>query len=879
MLFVFIVYVIGIIFILYVNCLQPQWYDCADLITPLTITLISFILPLFLVSEITHKSTSKKFSPEQFARDFEEIVKNRKVLIFIDDIDRCSCDEIKSTFDTLKTFILDENYDVKFIIPIDPNILFNALENQTYDYFSKIIDYPIEIKNYTKVKFEPLKDEILVNVESEYKDIVSDGLYLASKFYIDTPRKMKKFANEFINEIYNYKPKEITDKGYMFAKLIILKNEFPKYYHNLITNYNTVIDITRDEIDNYKSKEYTESSKTKKGIKFNNELLDFLSKTDNVDLYNFPMYENNISYEEYKIKALCEDPIIKNKFDDNAEIDLNQNSIFLDYEINENIINKIKTKRFLYSDLLKRICFIIIQFMSQKNNHIFNKHFNNIINTFSYIKEDKNLFITEKINEENIKHINIKYINDCLSDYIKFLKERNESILDNKLINCMLEFINENIENDFDYIVDDLNSFVDEFENCKDIENKEFIKIIEKYLSKDFGKYHNKFSWYFELSSSSGDKCYVTDIINSLKNEIELNEDVLEKYLIERYKKIDCSTYFKQVLNNIDVIINNPDKYKIIINPLIENISGKRITFDDIDGMLSKTGLISSNEIINKLILKLVFEMRKALKFNSDRFNDILLDIGIEYNKLDLVDDQLKKIVENCNIDEIKLLFGYDDSKKSFQNFNLLKKCGNIFKNKSNNLLEIISNSYCEFEDYVLISDLESHGIDLVHNKDRIIDLINSDLNCTIYLANNLSKDDLNKIKYDDLDITKIDLENVNNKEIISQISNQIKIILDDCIREMNNNKDNKYEVKQQMDKFLIYSEKLYCDISYSDKTLWTRLKKTDNIIGYCELIDDYYLPKLREHEKLVQLFYNGKYKDNYLKDNIYSSRILDGLK
>ena len=36
--------------------------------------------------------------------------------------------------------------------------------------------------------------EILKEVNNDYKEIVSDGLYLASKFYIDTPRKMKKFA-------------------------------------------------------------------------------------------------------------------------------------------------------------------------------------------------------------------------------------------------------------------------------------------------------------------------------------------------------------------------------------------------------------------------------------------------------------------------------------------------------------------------------------------------------------------------------------------------------------------------------------------------------------------------------------------------------------
>ena len=60
------------------------------------------------------------------------------------------------------------------------------------------------INDEVKEKFEPLKKEILKEVNNDYKEIVSDGLYLASKFYIDTPRKMKKFANEFVNEVYNH---------------------------------------------------------------------------------------------------------------------------------------------------------------------------------------------------------------------------------------------------------------------------------------------------------------------------------------------------------------------------------------------------------------------------------------------------------------------------------------------------------------------------------------------------------------------------------------------------------------------------------------------------------------------------------------------------
>ncbi len=877
--FVFCVYIIGIIAILYVNHLYPQWYDCADLITPITITLISFILPLFLVSEITHKSVSKKFSPEQFARDFEDIVKDKKVLIFIDDIDRCNYEEIKSTFDTLKTFILDENYDVKFIIPVDPNILFNALENQTYDYFSKIIDYPIEIKNYTKVKFEPLKDEILINVEDDYKTIVNDGLYLASKFYIDTPRKMKKFANEFINEIYNYRPEEIIDKGYMFAKLIILKNEFPKYYHNLISNYNTVIEITDDEIINYKSKDYIESSKTKKGIKFDNKLLDFLSKTDNVDLYNFPMYENKISYPEYKIKALCEDPIVKNKFENNIQIDLKHNHKFLDYEIRENIIKPIQNKRFLYSDFLKRICFVITQFRKQKNNQVFNQYFDDIVSNFSYIKEDRNLFTRERKNEKDIEYLNIKYINECLLEYVEYLKENGKDLFEDKLMECILELIAENLEEDFEYIEGDLVVFINRFNNCQKIKNTKFIKIIDKLLDNNFNKYHKEFSWYFELNSTSGDKCYVGNIIKDLENNLELNEQILEQYLLTRYKERKCNTYFKQMLNSADLIVKEPEKYKFIITPLTRILRGNDLSFEDIEQMLSKTKLISKNENVNNLIIKMIIEMKNSSEFDEEKYNDILADIGIEYNNLDPIKYDLKDVIEISSIKEIKIMLGFDNEKNMFKHFNLLKEYGNIFGDRANELLETIINSYCENEGFVIVSDLERHGIDLLKSNDKVIDIINKDLNHTIYLADILSEEGLNKIVFDELDITKIDFEYIESKKIISKISNQIKIILDDCIKKIEKNKDNKDSVKEQIDKFLTYADKLYCNISYNDKTLWTKLKKLDNLIGYCGLIDSYYLPKLKEHKELVQLFFNGKYKDNYLKDNIYSDKIIESIK
>lgn len=878
LLFLTITYIVSVIVILYINYLKPTLFDCADLLIPLTLTLISFILPLFLVSEITHKSISKKFSPEQFARDFEDIVKNKKVLIFIDDIDRCSYEEIKSTFDTLKTFILDESYNVKFIIPVDPNILFNSLEEQTYDYFSKIIDFPIEIKNYTKVKFEPLKEEILKEVNNDYKEIVSDGLYLASKFYIDTPRKMKKFANEFVNEIYNHSPKEIYDKGYMFAKLIILKNEFPNYYYNLIRNYNTVIEITKDEITNYKSKDYTESKKQKKGVAFSMRLLDFLSKTDSVDLYNFPMYENKISYSEYKIKAICEDPFVKNKFDDKVKIDLKENIVYLDYEFSENIIKPIINNKFLYSDPLKRICFLFVEFKRQENSEIFNKYFEEIIDNFDSLKQDCNLFVSEKINEENISHLNLKYIFECVEDYIDLLKEHNKNLLKDNLLIKILQLIQNNIDESFQYVEDDLLTFIQKFKELKNVDDPNMIKIIDKLLSNNFEKYYKELDWYLKFSSSAGKTCFVGNIIKLIENNIELDEELIEEYLNNRYFSINTNNYFDNVSNNIAYILAEPSIYKCILSPLYNNLNSKDISFEKLENVINNTKYISSNEDINKLILRIVLEMKKSIGFDETKYKLILTNIGTEYEKSESISNQFKEFLEECNDDDKYILLGYNEETKIFNNFKVLKNYKLSFVNKDSLLFNILCNSYCKFEDFVVKTDLERHGLKLSNLKNEIKNIIKENIDNTIYLINDFSEEEINDIDFQLLNINEIELEYIENKYLLTKIVNQLKMNIDNNIRNIKSNKENKELIKEEVDKLLLNANKLYAEIKYSDKTLWTKLKIINEYLALNELIDTYYIPKLKEYPNLIKLFSEGRYKDNYMKDNIFADKILIGI-
>ena len=879
LLFVLFLYIVSVVGILWINKVQPSWFDCADLLTPLTLTLISFILPLFLVSEITHKSESKKFSPEQFARDFEEIVDGKEILVFIDDIDRCNYEEIKSTFDTLKTFVLDEKNKVKFIIPVDPNILFNSLDDQTYDYFSKIIDYSVEIKKYGKGRFEPLKEEILTSVDKKYKDIASDGLYLASKFYIDTPRKMKKFANEFINEIYNYSSEEIYDKGYMFAKLIILKNEFPNYYNSLIRNYDAVKQLTDDVIIDYDKQTNIESNKHKHGIIFTEKLLDFLSKTNSVDLYNFPMYEYKMSYAEYKIKAICEDPISKNKFDDNNKIDLNDNIKTLSYEFTENIIKPIENNKILYSNPIKRVCFLLCEFLKQKNSSCFEILYSQLMNSFDLITNDSNLYINENKDGISIKCLNIKYINECIQDNLLYLQKQNIDFQSDKLVTKILEIIFNDLDNTFKYCENDLFDFVQKIKINGNIYNEKLISIIEKFLISDFNKYSSKFDWYFKYGYEHGNNCFVQSIFKLAKDNAEIDKEIYKSYLTKKYSSHSINEYFDAINSNISDILANPTNFSFLIKPIITNLQNSDVTDENIDLLLHNTGLISNNEIINKLILAMLLKLKSSESYEKEKIEELLTNIGREYNATKPLRMELKEIIKKLDINELKLILGFDSEKKQFNNFEIFKDYEIKFNNNSNDLFNIICNTYCSFENYIIKSDYERHGFNLSKYKEQIKKLLKDNINSTIYLANDLNEEEINLIELDTIDINELKLEYIENKYLISKIVEHLKQAIDICIKNIKSNKDDKEIIKENVNIFLSNANKLYVDLKYNDKTLWTKLKTIDKYLALNELIDIYYIPKLKEYPDIVNLFENGKYKENYFKDNIVADRIALGIK
>ncbi len=224
----------------------------------------------------------------EFHNDFETLIKEtniNRVIVLIDDLDRCNPDTIISTLEAIKLFLfVDKSI---FIISADERLInyavkkkFPELPSTDYDvskdYIEKLIHFPIripsmsepEFETYTNFLFSKLhlkstefeeliykafnnsSDDIItskLNSEniSDYLSIVPEGLkqdLILSKqinsilvsILSGNPRQCKRFLNMLIIRINMAKSKGIDLKKNVLAKLMLLEYFKTESFNQLV---------------------------------------------------------------------------------------------------------------------------------------------------------------------------------------------------------------------------------------------------------------------------------------------------------------------------------------------------------------------------------------------------------------------------------------------------------------------------------------------------------------------------------------------------------------------------------------------------------------------------------------------------------------------
>lgn len=249
------------------------WYIFAVQFWLMPGSLISFLLPLLpaIILGLAHRLKKlvqiKKFeeedkplfSNEQFEEVFTEYVQKasalgkKRIVITIDNLDRCSNETAIELLGTIKTFLNVEG--CVYLVPVDEDALINHLkegllntelstqdkDRQCREFLKKFFQSTIRLSPFIRGDLEKYIDKISADVSIPYKDITEreNIASLVLSAYSHTPRKIKQFYNNLSanyllamaqEEQKNLDGGAVTGNLTFLAKLIILQEEWPKFF-------------------------------------------------------------------------------------------------------------------------------------------------------------------------------------------------------------------------------------------------------------------------------------------------------------------------------------------------------------------------------------------------------------------------------------------------------------------------------------------------------------------------------------------------------------------------------------------------------------------------------------------------------------------------
>ncbi len=680
----------------------------------------------------------KLFAPEQFEEIYNEIIDTifkqdfnpikwvkkilnkdiEKIVIVIDNLDRCDDNAIYELLTTIKTFLQKEN--VIFIIPIDDLRLkkflsknHNLDEKEVDEFLRKIFDVTLKIK-----QFKPLDIFHYTNqLNQKYNlHLQPDTVDIFAKEYATNPRRIIQVINNLLVEKNilktKYDEKFVEQYESIIAKLLIIREEWPDFYKKLQENpklINQFDNINNDEKYNQELKKFL---KRTKGYTANidSEIIDkIISNIDNDFGVDNSVIEKikNFEYEQIREEQIDEKLLnyifeelqkeIKNKTFKGGALNRFKNLIKLNSikELPLNFINRFNSD-FDIGDILKIVDNLetdefddLFIFLNLLNENHFNSLLNTIINKYNEIwKKDYQSEEIEKL--PKIWNDGLNYLINNIDDEkkIKLLQEAfiyfydyySESPLYEKkwIEEDKLKII---ISQKFiDYLIDR----VDE-----SFENNAFKELV--YFGKlgllniqQIEKIFEKFNWTnennFANQQEAKERC-LSDLItkiNNLNNLIELLKPIqYQSQIIEnKLQQIQStSKKYKQGYQNYSVNINllndiNYDEEKQK-NLLEFYLNIYKDTYNKTDTTAYIKNLVNKYQNLEDIFYSNLLKLNKKYNFKLTS----LLDYLMSKNSLN---EDLLKIYLVCIKDD-KTLNNYKEKLKN-KIVQLLKQYDNHIK-------------------------------------------------------------------------------------------------------------------------------------------------------------------------------------------------------
>ena len=172
--------------------------------------IITFIMQFLKSVFIYHKvtiTTPKMFAPENFEERFKNTIKEyfdknkqlEKLIIVIDNIDRCHKELVVETLLTVKNFL--ELPKVVFIIPVDEDALkkyLNLSNKDANEFLRKLFNTIIRIRKFTNIDLFNICKELNEKYDLKFSDEV---LSIVAQEFANNPRRVIQFLNNLQSEV------------------------------------------------------------------------------------------------------------------------------------------------------------------------------------------------------------------------------------------------------------------------------------------------------------------------------------------------------------------------------------------------------------------------------------------------------------------------------------------------------------------------------------------------------------------------------------------------------------------------------------------------------------------------------------------------------
>lgn len=528
------------------------------------LTVISTLLRETFVQYKVTISKQKVFAPEQFEKIFSEIIdkiinkpkdnwewvknifwkpkkKVKKLVIVIDNIDRCHKDLAFELLLTIKNFL--EQKGVVFIIPIDEIEIKKHIKqqgNNPNEFLRKLFNTTISIKNISEGDLfgfaKKLNDDYKLNFSIEIISIVAQQ-------FSKNPRKIIQFLNVFQTEILLSKNQEsknliptgsITDNLPFVTKLLIIREEWPDLYTKL-KSISYVFGNLYSKIEEKNSEYYIDD------FRINTEQRNFLRRTNHIkpNHKNFELFFiNKDSFKDIPDKTNI---LVESNDIEGIKEQLNNNEINFDALI-EFIDDKFETALTRGEIKTTIVAVISLVFSLSVDNNLRKETEKYLYNSSKFLGGFKNF-----IGSPAIKGI-LEYIdNKILLVFIKEYDNLSQNVLKN-----LISLINED-ENSKQILLD----YVDIFKN----EPKKLKEVSEKFST-----------------LLSNDSAFAIKA-KPLLNEKVIIENLIESKLIEEYIEKVVNEIENEDSNQKLEVISLYNEYVSLSDKQINDVTTKLISF------------------------------------------------------------------------------------------------------------------------------------------------------------------------------------------------------------------------------------------------------------------------------------------------------------